>query len=46
MVKADANTEGGIALDRNFLLRCDPGMRAHQVRLQGGDCSSDSFCYS
>jgi selenium-binding protein 1 len=46
MVKADVNPEGGIAFDRNFLLRCDPEMRAHQVRLQGGDCSSDSFCYS
>jgi len=22
------------------------GMRPHQVRLQGGDASSDSFCYS
>nr|MBA2416826.1 hypothetical protein [Geodermatophilaceae bacterium] len=21
------------------------GLRAHQVRLQGGDASSDSYCY-
>ena len=46
MVKADVHPEGGIAFDRTFLVRCDPGMRAHQVRLQGGDCSSDSYCYS
>ena len=24
----------------------DDGMRPHQVRLQGGDASSDSFCFS
>ena len=21
------------------------GYRAHQIRLEGGDCSTDSFCY-
>ena len=21
------------------------GYRAHQIRLDGGDCSTDSFCY-
>ena len=21
------------------------GMRSHQIRLEGGDCSTDSFCY-
>jgi methanethiol oxidase len=28
--------------------RCDVfrGRRAHQVRLEGGDASSDSYCYS
>ena len=29
-----------------FLVEFDNGMRPHQVRLQGGDASSDSFCYS
>jgi hypothetical protein len=24
----------------------DRGVRCHQVRLQGGDASSDSFCFS
>jgi len=21
------------------------GYRSHQIRLEGGDCSTDSFCY-
>lgn len=46
MVKVDVDPTGGIIFDRDFLVQCDPGMRAHQVRLQGGDCSSDSYCYS
>jgi selenium-binding protein 1 len=45
MVKLDAGPNGGIALDKRFLLEMDEGMRPHQVRLQGGDASSDSFCY-
>jgi selenium-binding protein 1 len=32
-------------LDRKFFLKPD-GMRPHQVRLEGGDASSDSFCYA
>jgi selenium-binding protein 1 len=46
MVKADVNATGGIALDPGFLVDAPEGYRAHQVRLQGGDASSDSFCYS
>jgi selenium-binding protein 1 len=43
-VKLDVGENGGIALDPNFF--ADFGdMRPHQVRLQGGDASSDSFCY-
>ena len=45
MVKLDADPEGGMELDRNFFLEFD-GMRSHQVRLEGGDASSDSYCYS
>ncbi len=44
MVKVDARPEGGMELDRNFFLEFD-GLRSHQVRLEGGDASSDSFCY-
>jgi selenium-binding protein 1 len=36
---------GGITFDPNFLLEFEGGMRPHQVRLQGGDASSDSFCF-
>jgi selenium-binding protein 1 len=32
-------------LDPKFFMQFD-GMRPHQVRLQGGDASSDSYCYS
>lgn len=46
MAKVDADPKGGIAFDRAFFVPCGQGMRAHQVRLQGGDCSSDSYCYS
>jgi selenium-binding protein 1 len=45
MVKADAKPEGGIQFDRNFFLSWPQGHLPHQVRLQGGDASSDSYCY-
>jgi len=44
MAKVDINPQGGMKLDPNFFV--DYGdLRAHQVRLEGGDSSSDSFCY-
>ncbi|MCM8750133.1 selenium-binding family protein [Thermomicrobiaceae bacterium CFH 74404] len=44
MVKLDVNPEGGISFDPNFFL--DFGdQRAHQIRLQGGDASTDSYCF-
>jgi selenium-binding protein 1 len=45
MVKLDTRPEGGMALDPRFFLEMDEGMRPHQVRLEGGDASSDSFCF-
>lgn len=45
MVKADARPEGGMTLDPKFFLEVD-GLRTHQVHLEGGDASSDSYCYS
>ena len=45
MVKIDANPAGGMRLDEKFFLEFD-GLRAHQLRLEGGDASSDSYCYS
>ena len=46
MVKLDTRPEGGMALDSRFFLEMEQGLRCHQVRLQGGDASSDSFCFS
>ncbi|HEY7032110.1 MAG TPA: selenium-binding protein SBP56-related protein [Thermomicrobiales bacterium] len=44
MAKLDAAAGGGMALDPGFFV--DFGTdRPHQVRLQGGDASSDSFCF-
>jgi methanethiol oxidase len=47
MAKADVGSGGGIALDPRFFVAGEAfrGRRAHQVRLQGGDASSDSYCY-
>ena len=44
MVKADAAPDGGLRLDPKFFVEVD-GMRPHQIRLEGGDASSDSYCY-
>jgi methanethiol oxidase len=46
MVKLNVGAHGGMAFDPKFFVEFEEGMRAHQVRLQGGDASSDSFCYS
>jgi selenium-binding protein 1 len=44
MVKLDVGANGGITADANFFVEFGEE-RAHQVRLQGGDASSDSYCY-
>jgi selenium-binding protein 1 len=36
---------GGMELDPAFNVEFGPDYAAHQIRLQGGDCSTDSFCY-
>jgi selenium-binding protein 1 len=46
MVKLDAGSDGGLTFDKKFFLQLEDGMRPHQVRLQGGDASSDSFCFA
>jgi methanethiol oxidase len=43
VAKVDVNG-AGMTLDNRFFLKTD-GMRTHQLRLEGGDASSDSFCY-
>jgi methanethiol oxidase len=45
MVKLDAKPEGGMAFDEKFFVEWPKSHRPHQVRLEGGDCSSDSYCY-
>ena len=45
MVKLDAKPDGGLSVDPRFFVEFDEELRAHQVRLEGGDASSDSFCY-
>jgi selenium-binding protein 1 len=46
LAKLDVGANGGIALDPRFFLELEGGMRSHQVRLEGGDASSDAFCYA
>jgi selenium-binding protein 1 len=49
LVKLDADTDrGGLSADTRFFPHGDDfrGLRVHQTRLQGGDASSDSYCYT
>ena len=43
-VKADAPENGTLKFDPAFFVTSE-SHRFHQVRLDGGDSSSDSFCY-
>jgi methanethiol oxidase len=46
--KLDAGQEGGLSADPGFFPNGDDfrGLRVHQIRLQGGDASSDSYCHT
>jgi selenium-binding protein 1 len=44
-VMCKVGASGGIELDREFFVEFGADYGAHQIRLQGGDCSTDSFCY-
>ena len=48
MTKVDVAGDGGLSFDGRFFLEGEAfrGRRAHHVRLEGGDASSDSYCYS
>ncbi len=46
IAKLDTRPEGGMTLDQRFFARFDEGERPHQVRLEGGDASSDSYCFT
>ena len=47
MAKLDVDPKGGLSVDESFFPHGDDfrGLRVHQIRLQGGDASSDSYCY-
>lgn len=45
LAKLDVSDGGGMELDPKLFLQLDR-MRPHQVRLEGGDASSDSYCFS
>ena len=46
MTKLDVGAAGGIAFDPKFFVEFEQGIRPHQTRLQGGDASSDSYCFT
>ena len=46
MAKLDVTPGGGLTVDERFFPEgAWRGRRTHQVRLQGGDASSDSYCF-
>jgi len=44
MVKLDVGRDGAIQFDPKLFVEFGK-LRGHQIRLQGGDASSDSYCY-
>ena len=46
IAKLDVDPGGGLTVDTDFFIEFAEGERPHQIRLQGGDSSSDSFCYA
>ena len=45
IAKLDVGAGGGLELDPEFLVTDFDGRRPHQIRLEGGDASSDSYCF-
>jgi len=45
MVKLDAGKTGGLTVAKDFFVDWPKSHRPHQIRLEGGDASSDSYCY-
>ncbi|MDJ0827732.1 MAG: selenium-binding protein SBP56-related protein, partial [Rhodobacter sp.] len=41
MVMANAGDDGGLELEPTFWVEFPKGYRTHQIRLEGGDCSTD-----
>ncbi len=45
MAMADVGENGEFTLNKDFCVKFPEGYRSHQIRLEGGDCSTDSFCF-
>jgi selenium-binding protein 1 len=45
IAKLDVSEDGGLELDPELLVTNFEGRRPHQIRLEGGDASSDSYCF-
>ena len=45
-VMCHVGANGGLTLDPKFYVDFGADYGAHQVRLEGGDCSTDSYCYT
>ena len=47
LLRVDCNPDGGMEIDHGFFVdladRPDGPARAHEVRLQGGDCTTEIF---
>ena len=45
IARLDVPADGGMQLEGDFLVTNFDGRLPHQIRLEGGDSSSDSYCY-
>jgi len=45
IAKLDADPAGGMTADADFLVTGFDGRLPHQIHLEGGDASSDSYCF-
>ena len=45
LVKLDSEPGGDFRVDPDFFVEFSKEERPHQVRLEGGDSSSDSYCF-
>jgi len=45
VAKLDADLNGGLSVDTRFFVPFGADERPHQIHLQGGDASSDSYCF-
>ena len=46
LAKLDAGDDGSLTIDPGVFVEFPAGERPHQVRLDGGDASSDSYCFT